>query len=108
MTDVLRAQFVVYREVRWAGFNSRRYFLKYLEPMNPPEEGDGAVEELLYEVRVDAIPSDFDFPHKDTDAKSSGPWSEEGIEVEVFGENRLELGQVIEMQLIVIGNVGFK
>lgn len=104
----LRAQFVVYRETVWAGFASRRYFLKYLEANNPPDEGDGPVEELLYEIRADAIPSDFDFPHKDHDSKSSGPWSEEGIEIEVFGETQLELGQVVEMQISVIGSVGFR
>lgn len=75
----------------------QRYFLTQHSPEPPDDEGDSAVEELLYDVQAEAIPADFDFP----DAKTDSVVRDDGIWVR--GEADLKVGDIVDLDITVVG-----
>ena len=107
----MKTRFVVHSAAHWAAFAAARYFLKPLEPeFDPKADENDPVENLLYEIASDQIPQDFEFTHKDRDSKGSGWLGEEGIEIEVFDDAKdgLELGQIVDLEITVVGRVNFR
>jgi len=109
MSREITARFVVHSVKEWSGIATRQYFLSYLFP-NWDESDDEAdpVAQLLFEVKLDAIPAEFQFTHKDTDGRAGVLFGEEGIMVEVEGDERpLSTGDVVDMTIKVVGRVEF-